>query len=64
LEEDLNSVTRETLPRVGKPVPKVPALLEALELYGNVPFSAGAAMGAWESSRSFEYYFLWSSGVP
>jgi len=32
----------------------VPALPEALELYGNVPFSMGAAMGAWESSESFE----------
>jgi len=42
----------------------VPTLPGTLELYGNVPFLAGAAMGAWESSGSFEDYFFWSSEFP
>ena len=58
------SDTGEPLPRVKKPFPMVPALPGALELYGNIPFSAGAAMGAWESSGSFEGYVFWSSRIP
>lgn len=55
---EIFSVTREPLLRGGKPVPVVPVLLEALELNGNVPFSVGTAMGAWESSGSFEDFFF------
>ena len=36
----------------------VPELLGALELYGNVTFSVGAAMGARESFGSFEDCFF------
>jgi len=40
----------------------VPAFPGTLELYGNITFSAGASMGAWESSRSVEDCFFF--GVP
>jgi len=30
----------------------------------DVPFSVGAAMGAWESFGSFEDKFFWSSDIP